>query len=88
MCINWSGPPPARPLNPIEREAADMVRANILLDPHPDPAVVSTISATAREAHSRGLPFDQRAVLESLYPRWSWDRAALCLSTSGGTPRA
>jgi hypothetical protein len=77
MCLNWSGPTIPGPLNLAEQEAADTVRATIQLTTRPDPAVVSAISSTAREAHSHGLPFDRRAVLEYLYPRRSWDQAVL-----------
>ena len=62
------GPPD---LTAAESATVTTIRALVIPDSTPDPAMITTISSLARDYHAAGLPFNQTAVLATLYPGWT-----------------
>ena len=61
-------PPPTHTLTLAESSAVASIRALVILDSTPGPAIIDTLNSLAGGYHTAGLPFNPAAILAALYP--------------------
>lgn len=71
-------------LSPYEEATVATIRGLVVLGHYRDQAVVEAVLATAADAHSLGIPYDQHLVLSTLYPLSS--RATVPPAAQTATP--